>query len=301
MKKSKEKLNVNPVGATSSRPRFEGMAKENKGITLIALVITIIVMMILVGVTVAIALEGEIFETAGTAALGTEKYEIYDQILGAMNLTDNGEIDADATYDAAKVLLEAEGKVVGALGADGTFTVTGKRGTYTYEITGTKIEIAGEKDDEPTGVLQYGKMYKGLLTSDGESMEVGYVFSNKYNKVFSIPVYDNTVPTDFQYNQDEGTVTINGIALNLSADGESLSTSFESDGMNFSIDLELSEEEYIITAQKNSEVDIIDGLYYNSTKNKFIRIDVDEEKPGATVTCEEENDGGQGSGRNRYS
>lgn len=38
--------------------------KNNKGITLIALVITIIVMLILVGVTVSAAINGKLFDTA---------------------------------------------------------------------------------------------------------------------------------------------------------------------------------------------------------------------------------------------
>lgn len=46
--------------------------KEEKGITLIALIITIIVMLILVGVTVTVALNGGLFTTAKEAAKGTE-------------------------------------------------------------------------------------------------------------------------------------------------------------------------------------------------------------------------------------
>ena len=42
--------------------------KTNKGITLIALVITIIVMLILVGVTISMAVNGGLFEYAGRAA-----------------------------------------------------------------------------------------------------------------------------------------------------------------------------------------------------------------------------------------
>ena len=43
------------------------------GITLIALIITIIVMLILVGVTISVALNGGLFETANKAATGTQK------------------------------------------------------------------------------------------------------------------------------------------------------------------------------------------------------------------------------------
>ena len=44
MQKSNKKQNANHVGATSSRPHFEGMTLKNnqRGITLIALIITIV-------------------------------------------------------------------------------------------------------------------------------------------------------------------------------------------------------------------------------------------------------------------
>ncbi len=48
------------------------MMKEQKGITLIALVITIIVMLILVAVSVTIALKGGLFDTAKKASNETK-------------------------------------------------------------------------------------------------------------------------------------------------------------------------------------------------------------------------------------
>lgn len=45
--------------------------KEQKGITLVALVITIIVMLILVAVSVTVALQGGLFQKTKTAANGT--------------------------------------------------------------------------------------------------------------------------------------------------------------------------------------------------------------------------------------
>lgn len=46
--------------------------KNQKGITLVALVITIIVMLILVVVSITIALNGNLFDTAKDAAKGTQ-------------------------------------------------------------------------------------------------------------------------------------------------------------------------------------------------------------------------------------
>ena len=47
------------------------MMKEQKGITLVALVITIIVMLILVAVSVTVALQGGLFTTAKNATTST--------------------------------------------------------------------------------------------------------------------------------------------------------------------------------------------------------------------------------------
>lgn len=44
------------------------MMKGQKGITLVALVITIIVMLILVGVSITVAMQGGLFDTARSAA-----------------------------------------------------------------------------------------------------------------------------------------------------------------------------------------------------------------------------------------
>ena len=46
--------------------------KSKEGITLIALIITIIVMLILVGVTITVAMQGGLFDTAREGAKGTE-------------------------------------------------------------------------------------------------------------------------------------------------------------------------------------------------------------------------------------
>ena len=62
------------------------MMKGQKGITLVALVITIIVMLILVGVSVTVALNGGLFDTAKDA---TEKT---DAALTEENKLDSGKV-----------------------------------------------------------------------------------------------------------------------------------------------------------------------------------------------------------------
>lgn len=54
--------------------------KEQKGITLVALVITIIVMLILVAVSVTVALKGGLFDSARTATLETRQAQLNEAI-----------------------------------------------------------------------------------------------------------------------------------------------------------------------------------------------------------------------------
>lgn len=64
------------------------MMKEQKGITLVALVITIIVMLILVGVSISVALNGGLFKNAGDAANNTaiERNKEYNLSSGKVNV-----------------------------------------------------------------------------------------------------------------------------------------------------------------------------------------------------------------------
>lgn len=68
--------------------------KSQKGITLIALVITIIVMLILVGVTITMALNGNLFNYAKDATTRTN-----EAVQGEKELS-NGTVNIDGTpYD----------------------------------------------------------------------------------------------------------------------------------------------------------------------------------------------------------
>ena len=69
--------------------------KSNKGITLIALIITIIVMLILVAVTISMAVNGGLFGYAGNAARGTEAEKQKETRLANVqsNLSTNALID----------------------------------------------------------------------------------------------------------------------------------------------------------------------------------------------------------------
>ena len=84
----------------------EKMNKKNKGITLIALIITIIVMLILVGVTVTVALNGGLFATAKQATNGTQIAQQNEEQLS------NGEIEVEGiSYDSIQDYLERDNEL----------------------------------------------------------------------------------------------------------------------------------------------------------------------------------------------
>lgn len=87
------------------------MKEKNKGITLIALIITIIVMLILVGVTVNVAMQGGLFSTARKAASETQEakeQEILEMKLAEIKMDHlNSGLSTEFAEDLQKSLQEA--------------------------------------------------------------------------------------------------------------------------------------------------------------------------------------------------
>ena len=82
------------------------MKKGQKGITLIALIITIMVMLILVGVTINVALNGGIFDRAKDATQKTSREVSREQIVAAMI----GAYDNNGNFVKANIELPEETK-----------------------------------------------------------------------------------------------------------------------------------------------------------------------------------------------
>lgn len=72
--------------------------KGQKGITLIALVITIIVMLILVGVTITVAMQGGLFDKARQAATDTNNAAKGETSLGSGYINVNNNLYAIEDY-----------------------------------------------------------------------------------------------------------------------------------------------------------------------------------------------------------
>ena len=121
---------------------------KNKGITLIALIITIIVMLILVSVTISMAINGGLFEKAGGAVSDTQNAIDKEQTLASGKVTIDGkEYNSIDEYiigkDSKKSYDKAEKDANGFLLENATYESDG----YTAVIPkGFKIsDVTGEK------------------------------------------------------------------------------------------------------------------------------------------------------------
>lgn len=127
--------------------------KKNKGITLIALVITIIVMLVLVGVTINIAVNGGLFDYAAKASSETKTKIIKEQDYININngLTQKELIDQYTLYQSEKDNWEYTD-----VDKDGTINIgdmltTGTESFYVIGIDSSNIKLlAAQKVDPET-------------------------------------------------------------------------------------------------------------------------------------------------------
>lgn len=118
--------------------------KNSKGITLIALIITIIIMLILVGVTVNEAIQGGLFESASDASKKTQKKAYEEKLTVAIA----------ASYDV--VTGEINGNdLISNLGTN--WSVEGS-GPYTCTIDGNTFTVS--KKGEIVQTLNYEEIFK---------------------------------------------------------------------------------------------------------------------------------------------
>ena len=148
-KRNKQKAH----GMHSAYPNFNG-------ITLIALIITVIVMLILVGVTISVALNGGLFETATKAATETQREAEKEQLLSAVV----GAIGTDGKVDSTKISLP-EGFQKDDSKSTGTkLVVKGKDTLWQIDLISAKVEPYGAGDTYTFTIRELGK--RGLLNGD---------------------------------------------------------------------------------------------------------------------------------------
>ena len=129
------------------------MLKNNKGITLIALVITIIVLLILAGVSIAM-LTGDngILNQATRASDENNKAEVLERV--------NMELNAQLTNAMAHTAFDTKADIIkhiGTLPTGYSVEVTAEESNPTYGTTGKSVSIVvrGEGIDPTPGTVTY--------------------------------------------------------------------------------------------------------------------------------------------------
>ena len=141
---------------------------NNKGITLIALVITIIVLLILAGVSIAM-LTGQngILTQANSSKSTTAKAEAVEKInlaLNAMKSEIYSQQVTNSSYAPATTATTADAAIITVLKKDfPTISTSEKDGDYWYTVTGSVITLhyknSAQKVSEVTGTLMLTSPY----------------------------------------------------------------------------------------------------------------------------------------------
>ena len=147
MSKLTHKLKEKFVGAAISRPHFGEISKKENGITLIALIITVIVILILTGVTLSITLgDNGLVNKAKEATTQTQIAMDRELLLSAVV----GAIGEDGKVNLSAIVLPE-----GFTGSNGTYTsenghtfTVSENGEILFEGSDNVIENGGEEKEE---------------------------------------------------------------------------------------------------------------------------------------------------------
>lgn len=151
--------------------------RNQKGITLISLVISIIILVILVSITISLNTgESSIIKRSGDASAKMEQKAIYENILGLTLYNEDGTLKVKLVFNNVKErfgldkikLIEPTDET--AISNKVTFQVIGKTGTYTYKIDEKKVEISKEEIVTPARDINVAFYTEG----DGVPVPVGF-------------------------------------------------------------------------------------------------------------------------------
>lgn len=160
-------------------------------------------MLILVAVTINLSADGGLFAKSRKATRDTEEQAIYDQIVSAMELKDDGKIKPRDTFESFKnkfgedKITEKDGNTASKI----VFTVKGARDTYTYTITEDEIVIGEIKEPNDYDIL---KTY--FLGADGNGRNLDDILDEDDNWKDDPTTDINESTLNSHYGADDGTI-----------------------------------------------------------------------------------------------
>ena len=181
--------------------------KSKNGITLIALIITIIVMLILVGVTVTTAIKGGLFSSAKQSAQGTIMAREKEQIISAYSTTIAKTLKKDANiYDLQKELDDTVGadKTAATILADGTFNILFNETKHNFNLNNGKVEEK-ELDNTKMAFFDTGENVRTKMINLAGGDQIQYWFYIANISIDAIKRYEGT--PDLSKMTDENIVS----------------------------------------------------------------------------------------------
>ena len=181
--------------------------KSKNGITLIALIITIIVMLILVGVTVTTAIKGGLFSSAKQATKGTTIAREKEQIISAYSTTIAKTLKKDANvYDLQKELDDTVGadKTAVTILADGTFNILFNETKHNFNLNNGKVEEK-ELDNTKMAFFDTGENVRTKMINLAGGDQIQYWFYIANISIDAIKRYEGT--PDLSKMTDENIVS----------------------------------------------------------------------------------------------
>lgn len=237
--------------------------KKTKGITLIALIITIIVMLILVGVSVQVVLDSGIFKQAKKAASETKIVYENEKKIGEKIVINNQE------YNSMQEYLESMKGI-----EDKNITVVSDSQIIKFENTIREANIKNEKEDYSNYEI------KGISSEkNGEYITTGYI----QGKSGRLEIVGDISNTTFEYKLEKIMLGDETFYCKVNIDGEDYFQAlhviqgdvvkYEEDMLEF-IDAEVSNE-----ANTGKWIDI-EGDCWSGGKAKYICITEDNGQVG---------------------
>lgn len=234
--------------------KYDFVDSQNRGITLIALIVTIIVMLILVEVTISMAINGGLFKYAGEAVLETTVAQDIEKIQACVTTAIMDEVSTTGEIELTKEGIEKY------IENDKQITVSDKRpeDEYVYVVTLNNRQY-GIKDNNEVEYIQ------GIYNK--------YIYVNYVNEVTPKYLFKNTVTQndiDKEVNGENVPYYIVGVSKEIDGDYKTEGVITGKSGELNILNLQYANFEYTLT-------DFFDGdeIFYikiNDTIEKIQKI-----------------------------
>lgn len=177
-KNNKENVRLNYVGADALKSAHTSKTRQNKGITLMALIITIVLMLILASITVNVAINGGLFNYASDAKNSTEIASEKETVIQAS-------IIAEGNSKTGRITAQDMQKALNSITEENTATAidTGDTITVKFNESNRCYEIDSKGNVEYVGKLKEKTLTVQCTDSTGKILgEKTYtILKNKYS------------------------------------------------------------------------------------------------------------------------